>query len=70
VPAGKQFYLYVTQTLDQDDAKIGGTLAQQVIAPTERGAAQIAPVASPAPTFRGTTLPLRMSASSNPQARR
>ncbi len=24
-PAGKQFYLYVTQTIDEDDAKIGGT---------------------------------------------
>ena len=26
VPAGKQFYLYITQTVDEDDAKIGGTL--------------------------------------------
>jgi hypothetical protein len=26
VPAGKQFYLYVTQTLDQTDAKIGDSL--------------------------------------------
>jgi hypothetical protein len=25
VPAGKQFYLYITQTVDEDDAKIGGT---------------------------------------------
>lgn len=25
VPAGKQFYLYVTQTIDQSDAAIGGT---------------------------------------------
>jgi hypothetical protein len=25
VPAGKQFYLYVTQTLDRDDATIGGS---------------------------------------------
>ena len=25
VPAGKQFYLYITQTIDEDDAKIGGT---------------------------------------------
>ncbi len=25
VPAGKQFYLYVTQTVDEQDAKIGGT---------------------------------------------
>ncbi|MDQ6911256.1 MAG: TrbI/VirB10 family protein [Verrucomicrobiota bacterium] len=26
VPAGKQFYLYITQTVDEEDAKIGGTL--------------------------------------------
>ena len=25
VPAGKQFYLYVTQTIDESDAVIGGT---------------------------------------------
>ena len=25
VPAGKQFYLYITQTVDEEDAKIGGT---------------------------------------------
>ncbi len=25
VPAGKQFYLYITQTVDEGDAKIGGT---------------------------------------------
>ena len=30
VPAGKQFYLYITQTIDQDDAKIGGSLAQNL----------------------------------------
>jgi hypothetical protein len=30
VPAGKQFYLYVTQTLDRADAKIGG----EPVAPT------------------------------------
>jgi hypothetical protein len=28
VPAGKQFYLYVTQTIDRNDATIGGTLAE------------------------------------------
>ena len=27
VPAGKQFYLYLTQTLDQGEARIGGALA-------------------------------------------
>ena len=26
VPAGKQFYLYITQTVDEQDAKIGGTM--------------------------------------------
>ena len=29
VPAGKQFYLYVTQTLDRTDASIGGTRVQE-----------------------------------------
>lgn len=33
VPAGKQFYLYVTQTLDPDTAKIGGTTKQPTAAP-------------------------------------
>ena len=61
VPAGKQFYLYVTQTLDQDDAKIGGTLAQQAIAPADRAATQSTTVAPQAPSFRGATLPLRPS---------
>ena len=27
VPAGKQFYLYVTQAMDRADAKLGGDLA-------------------------------------------
>lgn len=31
VPAGKQFYLYVTQTLDRADAKIGGAPATALI---------------------------------------
>ena len=70
VPAGKQFYLYVTQTLDQDDAKIGGTLAQQAFAPTERPSAQVAPVAPQAPAFRGVTPPLRTPSSSIPPPRR
>jgi len=30
VPAGKQFYLYITQTIDEQDAKIGGTLASSL----------------------------------------
>jgi len=40
VPAGKQFYLYITQTIDEQDAKIGGTLASAL--PAES--------ASPSPT--------------------
>jgi len=39
VPAGKQFYLYITQTVDEKDAKIGGTLA-----------GSLAPLASPSPS--------------------
>jgi hypothetical protein len=30
VPAGKQFYLYVTQTVDEQDAKIGATLTSSL----------------------------------------
>jgi hypothetical protein len=33
VPAGKQFYLYITQTIDEDDAKIGGTLTASLEQP-------------------------------------
>src|ERR1700681_502094 len=45
VPAGKQFYLYITQTLDEKDAKIGGTLtaalhAADAPSPTPPPAAQ------------------------------
>ena len=45
VPAGKQFYLYITQTVDEDDAKIGGTLtaslhAADAASPTPPSAAQ------------------------------
>ncbi len=32
VPAGKQFYLYVTQTMDRADAKLGGDLVPQPVA--------------------------------------
>jgi hypothetical protein len=39
VPAGKQFYLYITQTVDEQDAKIGGTLT-----------ASLQPIASPSPS--------------------
>ena len=34
VPAGKQFYLYVTQTMDRADAKIGGEPAATTAAPS------------------------------------
>jgi Bacterial conjugation TrbI-like protein len=39
VPAGKQFYLYITQTVDEEDAKIGGAMtaalhAAEVATPT------------------------------------
>ena len=45
VPAGKQFYLYITQTVDEDDAKIGGTLT----AVTRRSSTLRPPTPSPAP---------------------
>src|SRR5438034_11320233 len=39
VPAGKQFYLYITQTVDEQAAKIGVTLT-----------ASLQPIASPSPS--------------------
>jgi len=50
VPAGKQFYLYITQTVDEDDAKIGGTLTASLHSaaagsPTPYPAAQRPPFA-------------------------
>ena len=44
VPAGKQFYLYITQTVDEKDARIGGTVT-----------ASLPPAisASPSPTPQG-----------------
>ena len=66
VPAGKQFYLYVTQTLDQDDAKIGGTLAHQTASPVEQAATT--KLSSPRPPgFRSGTPPLRTPATPIPQ---
>ncbi len=70
VPAGKQFYLYVTQTLDQDDAKIGGALAQQAVAPVEHRTGQAASVAPQAPAFRSATPPQRTSTPPPLQPRR
>ncbi len=70
VPAGKQFYLYVTQTLDQEDAKIGGTFAQEAVLPPERLAPPSGASSSHLPAFRAATLPLRAPASSTIQPRR
>jgi len=44
VPAGKQFYLYITQTVDEEDAKIGGTLTAALHA-----AGDASPTPSPGP---------------------
>jgi hypothetical protein len=49
VPAGKQFYLYVTQTIDEDDAKIGGTRTASLL-PSE--------TPTPTPAFRSAPSPL------------
>ncbi len=63
VPAGKQFYLYVTQTLDQDDAKIGGSLAEHANTPTATPAPQSLAFRTAMPPLRApsapTTVPLR-----------
>jgi hypothetical protein len=69
VPAGKQFYLYVTQTLDQDEARIGGTLAQHTGAPAERPAGSAILPASQLPALRGNTPP-RLQAPGPLQLRR
>ena len=53
VPAGKQFYLYITQTIDEQDAKIGGTLASSL--PAESPSPSTTPQRSfPTPTLLGT----------------
>jgi hypothetical protein len=58
VPAGKQFYLYITQTVDEDDAKIGGTMT---------AALHTADAASPTPSPASSTLiPMRSEPSSTP----
>jgi hypothetical protein len=60
VPAGKQFYLYVTQTLDQADAKIGGTLVSQTgLAPSERAPSPSIGAGTATPSFRASTSSLR-----------
>jgi hypothetical protein len=58
VPAGKQFYLYVTQTLDRADAKIGGEPVAPT--PTPSPAEARAPVAAPSKSLGSfsSTLPL------------
>lgn len=43
VPAGKQFYLYVTQTIDQDEAIVGGTRLSEAEPESERPAANVQP---------------------------
>ncbi len=61
VPAGKQFYLYVTQTVDEEDAKIGGT--QTAALHTSEGTSPTpAPATQPAPVA-----PLRPDANDTPR---
>jgi hypothetical protein len=63
VPAGKQFYLYITQTVDEDDAKIGGTLTAAL-----HGADAASPTPPPA-TQRPLFEPVRPDAvPSNPSS--
>lgn len=58
VPAGKQFYLYITQTVDEDDAKIGGTMT---------AALHVVDPASPTPSPASSTLmPTRPEPPSTP----
>lgn len=57
VPAGKQFYLYITQTVDEDDAKIGGIMT---------AALRAADAATPAPSPAPSTLTVRPEPLSTP----
>jgi hypothetical protein len=66
VPAGTQFYLYVTQTLDRSDAKIGGSVAQTVQSPGEISEHTAAPAQTPA-TSESFHPPLRSFAPLTPQ---
>lgn len=70
VPAGKQFYLYVTQTLDQQDAKIGGALLPQITPGPEPNAAPAEGGPPQAPAFRGVSLPRPSFIYSTSQLRR
>jgi hypothetical protein len=67
VPAGKQFYLYVTQTLDKEDAKIGGSLAQAVQPPGAVAQHTPASVQTP-PSTDAVHPPLRSLESFTPQS--
>lgn len=52
VPAGKQFYLYVTQTIDSAEAAIGATMADEEAAESEKDRVVIpARVAPASPSF-------------------
>jgi hypothetical protein len=65
VPAGKQFYLYITQTVDEDDAKIGGTLTASLDQPDPTASATASPTPErpvPAPGIHNSGAPLRGSA--------
>ena len=52
VPAGKQFYLYVTQTMDRADAKLGGDL----VAKTAALSGSETTAANTSPQFRGSPI--------------
>ncbi len=69
VPAGKQFYLYITQTVDEDDAKIGGTVTAS-LDPDDAASPTPSP-ASPrpllAPLIPDATAPLRNALPSTSQ---
>src|SRR6266705_2283730 len=55
VPAGKQFYLYITQTVDEQDAKIGGTLTASSLPPAESPSpSPTSQRSSPSPSLLGT----------------
>jgi len=61
VPSGKQFYLYVVQTIDRADAEIGGSekpFAEAAASDSQKMDARAAFTAVP-PTFQSTSTPIK-----------
>lgn len=56
VPAGKQFYLYITQTVDEENAKIGGAMATAALPAIDAASPSPASASSSATPIRSEPL--------------